>query len=506
MSRPLPYSKYSWSFTQHAIGLKASTLFKLLKIAAVFEGRIDANGTQITALMVHEGLLTANERDGKPDAWRDYQQILAEVGLIYSTRLVNPIRITPIGRLFLSGGIGFSELMGLQALRFQYPSGQKSQLSPDVRVSLGAHVRPTLTESQAELGILLKPAVLILRILLELLSRGHNETISADECLAYLLPCKSNSEWPAALSAILHDRTLTVKSSGENPHARRNIQDWFKFLQHSDFFVSSDGQSIGLSEFAATNADWLLSVCARLELPAAFWIPTDFSTSGRVTWFDWFGSVDSSAVDLTRSEDVDESYIEKNYVEGVDEPDTEFGFDDPTRPIVATPINLERLRDPSNVPLFGADSTEAISKLRQGILKRHAKTVLHNLLVAELAEALQATGAEVQEDQNSVDILATWDGVGDAIFEVKTASRRSLPNRMRLAVGQIQEYAYRSRATSGRDCDKVIAVNTPVNESSWYREFLVEDLSIGLICLTPERRYTFAPQGFITRKRWVDSI
>jgi len=121
MSKNLPYSGYSWSFTQHAIALDPETLYNFLKCAAPFEGHGEKQyRTGITRLMIDLGILTPNVRGDVPDAWRDYQQILAELGLIYSTKLSRSLLLTDIGHLYLAGEIGFSELIGMQALQEEF--------------------------------------------------------------------------------------------------------------------------------------------------------------------------------------------------------------------------------------------------------------------------------------------------------------------------------------------------------------------------------------------------
>src|SRR5579872_2347702 len=126
--RDLPYPGYSWSFTQHAIGIEAKTLYGFLGCAALYEGDEGDFGSKITENMTATGLLTANVRGGVNDAWRDYQQILAELGLIYSTKISRKLRLTDAGHMFLAGEIGYSDLMSIQALRYQYPNGQKSTI------------------------------------------------------------------------------------------------------------------------------------------------------------------------------------------------------------------------------------------------------------------------------------------------------------------------------------------------------------------------------------------
>jgi hypothetical protein len=135
----LPYPGYTWQITQHEIGLDPAIIYGLLSCASYFEGQANA-GSKITELMVNADLLTPNIRHGKADAWRDYQQILPEIGLMVSTRLQKNITITSAGYMYISGAIGFSELILIQALRLQYPNGHKSQLSPRQRNELGSRL------------------------------------------------------------------------------------------------------------------------------------------------------------------------------------------------------------------------------------------------------------------------------------------------------------------------------------------------------------------------------
>jgi hypothetical protein len=169
--RPLPYPGYSWSFTQHAIGTEADTLYKFLSCASLYEGSDKDYGQKINLLMVADGVLTANVRDGVVDAWRDYQQILAELGLIYSTKLNSTLRLTEAAHMYLAGELGYSDLMGVQALRYQYPNGQKytiqSRLSAEL-YSANITQPSTLLELQMQAGVLVKPGTLLLRILTEL--------------------------------------------------------------------------------------------------------------------------------------------------------------------------------------------------------------------------------------------------------------------------------------------------------------------------------------------------
>ena len=102
-----PYPGFSWSFTQHTgPATYKRTLFELLWAAYEFSGE-NNYGDHITEHLIQRQLLTANVREdaGRPQAWRDYQQILPELGLIVSTRFTKPsvVTVTPVGLMWLDG-------------------------------------------------------------------------------------------------------------------------------------------------------------------------------------------------------------------------------------------------------------------------------------------------------------------------------------------------------------------------------------------------------------------
>jgi hypothetical protein len=503
MIRPLPYPGHSWSFSQHAVGLKAKTIYDFLKCAAPFEGQITGYDTKITELMIATGVLTANERDGIPDAWRDYQQLLAELGLIYSTKICRALTITELGHMFLAGEIGFSELIGAQALRYQYPNGQKSVIQERLRQEIGSHLIPeTLTEFQVQNGILIKPGTLILRILIQLHLDSQSNSLSVSECQAFLVPCRKNAEWTTSYSEILAHRASSNAIDSINRHARRNIQDWFKFLTKSDFFEGNTSQ-LRLSAYAISNINTVNAYCQLQEDASTFWIPTGYDKTSRIQWFDWFGHLSFDTQKALRLDVADNlDYLQKNYVSGVE--------DDDEDELVAFDASLVNLQ-PIDLAYLGretaftfTDDIEALAdRLKQGAQKRHAKTLLHDRIIRDLAETFISQGAKVESDPNSVDLFAAWPSGHAAIFEVKTVTRRSLQNRLRTAVGQIEEYAYRRIISGFEIVDKVVVINTELTSSSWQTSFLTEHMGIGLICKSARSYDAFAPASSMTKEYWT---
>lgn len=89
----------------------------------------------VNQALVAEKIFTPNVRSdsGQVDAWRDYQQILPDLGLIYSTRYIKQPQLTAIGLMYIDGTIGYSELFSTQVLAYQYPNGHKTDISPAVK-------------------------------------------------------------------------------------------------------------------------------------------------------------------------------------------------------------------------------------------------------------------------------------------------------------------------------------------------------------------------------------
>ncbi|MGB6973814.1 MAG: hypothetical protein WBD67_03930 [Terracidiphilus sp.] len=491
--------------TQHAVGIQAEILYRLLEYAAPFQGQTDF-GHKITELMIAGSVLTSNVRGGVPDAWRDYQQVLAELGLIVSTRTSPSLGITELGRLLLAGEIGFAELIGIQALRYQYPNGQKYIIQSRLREELenaSIVVPDSLTELQSSRRILIKPGTLILRVLLELLER-ESRVLSVSECQAFLIPCRENSEFDLAINDIVSYRRSRMDISQVNRHARRNVQDWFRLLGKTDFFgLDSDG-NIFLSEYSLANRESVEQYCRSQEDLSSFWIPQRFDHVERLSWFDWFGSLPSSAqLGFRKNLSDDPQYSKENYIEGADDEEENQGPISTTAALNLRPLDVSSLGSRSS-PEFSEDVEALLANLRKGIAKRHAKSVLHDLIIKSLAERFIAQGAAVESDPDSIDLLARWPTGNTAIFEVKTVTPRNLQLRLRTAIGQVEEYAYRRGRETGDQSDRIVVVNTSFEFANWRIPFMVEYLGIGLICTTKDVYNAAAPEDSRTSDYWLN--
>jgi hypothetical protein len=85
----LPYPGYSWSFNHHMGRVNSPEVFALLESAYRFRQASDYRAL-VNESLIAGGIFTPNIRadSGQVDAWRDYQQILPDLGLIYSTRYI----------------------------------------------------------------------------------------------------------------------------------------------------------------------------------------------------------------------------------------------------------------------------------------------------------------------------------------------------------------------------------------------------------------------------------
>lgn len=502
----LPYAGYSWQFTQHSVALDPETLYTLLTVASEFEGQ-EGVRDQINRRLDQEGILTANIRNGEPDAWRDYQQVLPELGLIYSTHQHRQIRTTIVGKLFLAGDIGASELIQTQALRYQYPNGHKRTISARLRqlaAEAGDRIdTPTLTEFQASREVLVKPGLLLLRVLLTLHDLNQSGPLSVDEVLACLVPVRKNADWTQGVDAVL-SRRRSRRQGGYTPAERRSVQEWFHLLGRSDLFVEIDGK-LSLSGDSTERSGELTAYCTANEDPGRFWIPSDFSHSGLLRWFDYFGTPQLDEQLLAPEGALSDAYLAQNYRGGAFQEDSFAEIRTAGIPAVQLVEAQPRIHASSEHPSDEQsleDLRTAHERLQSSIELRRARHALHDSIVAELAQAFRASGALVREDRDSVDLLAQWPECKPTIFEVKTVSRRNAVARMRLGVGQLFEYKYRLRAEFAGEVECVLVTSTILPRDHWYSPFLTDYLGIGVLGRASTSFSGVAPGGIDSGRHW----
>ena len=498
--RSLPYPGYSWPITQHAAGFNDVSIRGMLSCALPFEGRTDV-GREITRLMVAAGLLTDNVRDGVADAWRDYQQLLAELGLIYSTRISPNVRLTELAKSYVGGDVDYSSMVGMQSFRYQYPNGQKYTLQAAQRAALvGSHFQNAQNQIDLHVdsGVMVRPAILLLRVLYELHRAGDSTPLRLEEIRKFVLPSRNNSEWPQCVFEIQRSRSAGNDSGGsEIDRTRRNLQDWFKLLKENVFFQTNGSKSIALSQFALSNLDDVRSILVSGEDLSNFWIPLDSSVDQQINWFSWFGRFGDITTHVEASKFRAEDPPEED-AESWDEDDIAGPV---TLPVVLSDLDEEALLKKREFT-FGMNSSQLADNVMKGAMKRYAKHVLHDEIVAEFSRKFKAQGARVVSDPNTVDMLVFW-GDRSALFEVKTVSYKNLQSRLRLALGQVEEYSFRLSKEYGLSPDKCVIVNRAIDKNSWQAEFFSERMKVGIISRTSSGNALIPPRDCLSCEHWA---
>lgn len=490
----LPYPGFSWSISQHTGPAgNQQAMFRLLESA--YRHAHEHNYQDlISQEMTEMGLLSPNVREHKGQAWRDYQQILPEIGLMRSTKITKQITVTPIGMLWLDGGIGYRELMTTQCLNYQYPNGFKQDISPTQRKLLqnnDIHTPETRTELDATHGVLIKPALLILRILIELLKSKRAPILSVSSCLEHVVPCARNHEWQTAYSAVTNKKTLPTHDT----RRKRHIQEWFKILSYTDIF-NLNGDHITLSEYAIHNIDELVTYCAKSEQPENFWIPTNFDKEKLSnSWFNYFGALPITQQILRSHSEMGINYINENYIDGVDDDTAEQENIVPwTAGLSLKPFfAFEEKNYGENRTFTDIDK----DKIAHGKIVSAQRTILHDKIVNILANKLQRAGYAIFEDRNSVDLYAEKDNTS-AIIEVKTVTARNLSSRIRLAIGQLSEYRYRRHKESNNRPHAILVLSNYAIYPEWVPDFFQNDLNMGLVSLHGESIFSHTAGRFET--------
>ncbi|MGA9378773.1 MAG: hypothetical protein WBV73_08390 [Phormidium sp.] len=459
--------------------MNSREVFALLELAYRFR-QYPNYRSLINQALVAEGIFTPNVRSdsGQVDAWRDYQQILPDLGLIYSTRYIKQPQLTPIGLMYIDGTIGYSELFSTQVLAYQYPNGHKTDISPAVRGELsqaGISIPTNRMELDVNSGILIKPGVLILQVLVELYQQGYSPTLDSRECLLALVPTLRNSDWQEAYTRLLQLRQTSEKSDVDKRRLR-DVQEWFQFLGQSDF-VLKEGNRISLSSTALAEIEQLQTILDFHADPATFWIPqSSVERENALAWYSFFGSPSVESQWIAPDELRSQEYLSENY------PDHELLDEiDSPRVVVEMPeINL-RPFSPSIPEVVDVNVEVDIDRIVQGRMRLRDKTRQHQEIVARLATRLTELSYNVADDPNSVDLLAEKNGF-ETIFEIKTINRRNFQPRIRLGVGQLLEYRYRRQLQTQVRPNSILVLSNTLQLPAWARNYFSYEVNIGLLC------------------------
>lgn len=489
---PIPYRGYTWHFTQHAVAYEQHNLFGLLRAAALWNSQ-EPDSQAINRLLASENVLTTNERAGRPDAWRDYQQVLAELGLIFSTELSPILRVTELGLSLLDGEIGYAEALTTQALRYQYPNGFKNAISPRVRQELNQGVlgrTSSLIDLQIETGVLIKPGVLIVESLLALNDHSpENAFLTNAEIQTFLLEVfHFTQEIPDPAAIIARRRS---RRGGAHYGVPRNIQDWTRLLRRTDLCSSHFNGGITLSDTANRNIERVRALVNFHKKPESYWIPQNSSQDSRMHWFGHYGSVNLDSEWVVSADDLTRQYEVQNYPMGSADANEFNDLSEVANELTAIGPRL-RLPEAPAPPRQGPPPQFLVPGLGEieAARARHEKSKrLHAAMIDELPRILVGRGAEVYEDPASIDLLVRLGGV-ESIIEVKTVQPRNVRPRVRLGIGQLFEYQYRREKEIQQRPTLALAISSNVKRDDPIIDFLNGHLNMALITRSDAGAYS----------------
>jgi hypothetical protein len=473
----LPYPGYTWTINQHnGPAANENVIVPLLK-AAFFYSTAKDYREKITNRLVSDGILTPNFREdqNKPQAWRDYQQVLPELGLIVSTKYTQGVELTPVGLLLIDGYISYQDIVASQVLKMQYPNGFKQDISPQQKKLLsqnGSLTPSSLTVLQLMNQIQIKPAVLILRILIEFLENGQRYILSRNEVAKYLLPISRQNNWREAYEAIVNKRSVQFSIA---KYVNRHIAEWFRLLSLSWMFsVSREG--IQISNLGIENYGMLAEACEFHEKAESFWVPNDDADKYQIA-FSWFSHFGSALVDSQFM--VGETILEED--------DTLINRDLPTfnpgLSLLEYPKKHLEIRPKSVAEL----SDEEIENRRKGKEILKDKTRFHDLIVDEVAQIMQGNGYTIFEDRSSADLIALKNNE-HILFEIKTTTKKNIKKHIRLGNAQLLEYRYRVGLTSSVPKTALVLSGT-FNYPDWMINFIDLEMNHSLIGRQESMKY-----------------
>jgi hypothetical protein len=291
----LPFENHTWRISHHTGVIDPNILQSLLFAASTYQDSRDP-AAEITNYIVNNELVPPNIRrdSGQPDVWRDYQQILTELGLIFPTRSGPGIRLTTMGLAFLDGSISFKDLITTQAFKMQYPNGHHRNRSA------GDPSTSRFSVQQRLHGILVRPAVLLWQVLLELRKKNSTDGLSAAEIDHLIMPARTNNEVDAIARAIVLSRSTTARRFPMRKQ-RRNALDWIKLLSMTAPFTLSSRNRLELSEYSIQHESLLEKKMLALLKPSSFYLSSE--NEDIEDWYLWYGSIDASPYPVPEEDD-----------------------------------------------------------------------------------------------------------------------------------------------------------------------------------------------------------
>ena len=469
----LPFPNYSWRLSQHTGVVNENLLHELLLAASLHMGSDDP-AHDINNYLVTNRVLPPNIRtdSGQTDVWRDYQQVLSESGLIFSTRLPGPIRFTAAGLAYLDKTSSFKDILTIQAFRWQYPNGHNTQRGS------GDTSAPSFAEQQMAAGVLIKPAVVVWQVLQSLEREGSSAKLSAAEIENFLMPARTHNDTGLVVAALLAHR----RGSGRLPrddNRRRRASDWIVRLSRTHTFQRGADKAVSFSRYSAQNQDEIAEIMRRLSQGDQWWIPPQDGPADE-SWYQWYGTLDATQYPIPTAES------ETDINADLYEPDDVEQSASAMRLVTYQSNDRERQRTGATITsTYSTDISESAHRL-------------HDTMVRLIADRCLSKGAAIFIDPRTVDLLVQYSGI-ELLLEVKSATSANYVRKLRGGLGQVLQYDYLRSKESHTPRRKALAVTIDIPDSHWSTDFVANYLDMDLVSLRSGALHTHSTNPIVTR-------
>ena len=464
----LPYDGYTWFLPRHMGKATPQSVETLLEAGFLFPN----DNEKANQYMIANSIFSKNIRDdsGKSDGWRDYQQVLSALGLMYSGQITNQNNVlTPVGIAYLEKSLSFMEMITLQFLRYQYPNGHNVISNESKKKGY-----TSLTQLQVMSNVAVRPGVLIWIVMYHLHMKGVEASLTTDELEHFVMRCETNIDALKCVADIISYRKDKASAKLVNDkNKRRNAQEWLRFAMFTPLFENVATGKIRLSAYSLSNINEVLQICTGLSDRSTFWVPAySDEKQNRWSWYSFYGTFDVSvslipAQKELYSDERDVTDRRSNAIKGVSLHN--YTFDEAENTTLNTGRKIISAYD--------------YSKSQKG-------NRLHDNMVDLIAHTCISKGANVFFDPNTVDLFVTHRD-NEYLIEVKSITPKNFISRLRYALGQVLQYDYllESQQPNRR---LVLAFAASIPHDSWSVSFVNNHLNLDLLTIENDRLNTYS--------------
>jgi len=465
-----------WPLPHHEKYFSPETFRNLAWAGSTFQGE-DQAVLRINEYLIQNEIVTKNIRTDseQADPWRDYQQNLAELGFIYSSRM-NPgsIRMTEAGLALADGVLPPETAVLCQVLRYQYPNAQKNRVTDS-----GSSVN--LLEIQLQAGVQIRPAVLFLQVTSELIRLGEEDWLMDSEVENFLMPCRNHQNIVSVAENICRSREHSQGGS-----VSRDAQAWVKLFVASGLAewdnTNSGKKRIRQSQNFRDNPFITSKICDSLINPTTFWHVNGTGNEQLTEWFQSYGSLSFEVLELLSA------------IKGIPT-EVPFATTDLLNSGLRQLGSARTLTDQIDIEICDEAFSEAQVNVTYPRAEVEKSEFLHQQLVRKIWRRAIAQGASVMEYPKSADLLIECNAKS-ILIECKSARPGHLRSQLRYAVGQIIDYKDLFQI-QGKQIDRCfVAVSVCLDEIRDISRFVTESANMGLIgikngklqCDSPDER------------------